>query len=59
MTGDTDWDEDADVVILGCGGAGAVAAITACDAGARVIVVEKGEGRRQHSACYHGVPVPN
>ena len=44
MTGDTGWDEEADVVILGCGGAGAVAAITACDAGAKVIVVEKGEG---------------
>jgi succinate dehydrogenase/fumarate reductase flavoprotein subunit len=41
---DTGWDEEADVVILGCGGAGAVAAITACDAGAKVIVVEKGDG---------------
>ena len=40
---DTSWDEETDVVILGCGGAGAVAAITACDAGARVVVVEKGE----------------
>ena len=37
------WDEEADVVVLGCGGAGAVAAITASDAGAKVIVVEKGE----------------
>jgi succinate dehydrogenase/fumarate reductase flavoprotein subunit len=44
MVRDTGWDEEADVVILGCGGAGAVAAITACDAGAKVIVVEKGEG---------------
>jgi succinate dehydrogenase/fumarate reductase flavoprotein subunit len=41
---DADWDEEADVVILGCGGAGAVAAITACDVGAKVIVVEKVEG---------------
>jgi FAD binding domain-containing protein len=40
---DGGWDEEADVVVLGCGGAGAVAAITACDAGAKVIVVEKGE----------------
>ena len=40
----TGWDEEADVVILGCGGAGAVAAITASDAGAKVVVVEKGEG---------------
>ena len=31
-------------MILGCGGAGAVAAIAASDAGAKVIVVEKGEG---------------
>jgi succinate dehydrogenase/fumarate reductase flavoprotein subunit len=37
------WDEEADVVVLGCGGAGAVAAITAYDTGAKVIVVEKGE----------------
>lgn len=40
---DAAWDEEADVVVLGCGGAGAVAAITACDAGAKVIVIEKGE----------------
>ena len=32
--GDTGWDEETDVVMLGCGGAGAVAAITAWDAGA-------------------------
>ena len=43
MIGDPDWDEEADVVVLGCGGAGAVAAITACDAGTKVIIVEKGE----------------
>ena len=41
---DMRWDEETDVVILGCGGAGAVAAIAASDAGAKVIVVEKGEG---------------
>jgi succinate dehydrogenase/fumarate reductase flavoprotein subunit len=44
MTRDTGWDEEADVVILGCGGAGAVAAITASDAGAKVVIVEKGNG---------------
>jgi succinate dehydrogenase/fumarate reductase flavoprotein subunit len=38
------WDEEADVVVLGCGAGGAVSAITAFDAGAKVIVVEKGEG---------------
>ncbi|MBI2858557.1 MAG: FAD-binding protein [Chloroflexi bacterium] len=35
------WDKEADVVIVGNGGAGAAAAITAHDAGARVIVLEK------------------
>ena len=39
-----EWDEDTDVLVLGCGGAGAVAAITAFDTGAKVIVLEKGEG---------------
>jgi len=34
------WDRQADVVIAGYGGAGAVAAITAYDAGAEVIIVE-------------------
>jgi succinate dehydrogenase/fumarate reductase flavoprotein subunit len=38
------WDEEADVVVIGCGGAGAVSAITAFDAGAKVLIVEKGEG---------------
>lgn len=35
------WDKEADVVIVGCGGAGTTAAITAHDAGASVIIVEK------------------
>ncbi len=38
------WDQEADVVVLGGGGAGAVAAITAYDVGASVVVVEKGDG---------------
>ena len=38
------WDEETDVVVLGCGGAGAVAAITARNAGAQVVIVEKGQG---------------
>lgn len=35
------WDKEADVVVVGFGGAGAVASITACDAGSTVIVLEK------------------
>jgi 3-oxosteroid 1-dehydrogenase len=35
------WDKEADVVVLGYGGAGAVAAITAADKGAKVLIVEK------------------
>jgi succinate dehydrogenase/fumarate reductase flavoprotein subunit len=35
------WDKEADVVIVGYGGAGAVTAITAHDAGAKVLVLEK------------------
>jgi succinate dehydrogenase/fumarate reductase flavoprotein subunit len=35
------WDEEADVVVVGFGGAGAAAAISACDAGAKVLILEK------------------
>jgi hypothetical protein len=35
------WDKEADVVVVGCGGAGTVAAVTAHDAGAKVIIIEK------------------
>jgi 3-oxosteroid 1-dehydrogenase len=35
------WDNQADVVVVGFGGAGAVAAITAHDSGANVVVLEK------------------
>lgn len=35
------WDEEADVIVVGYGGAGAVTAITAHDAGAKVLVLEK------------------
>ncbi|MBI2954587.1 MAG: FAD-binding protein [Chloroflexi bacterium] len=38
---DARWKESADIVILGYGGAGAVAAITAHDLGAEVLLVEK------------------
>ena len=35
------WDKEADVVVVGFGGAGAAAAITAHDAGAKVLILEK------------------
>ena len=35
------WDDETDVVVVGYGGSGAVTAITANDAGAKVIVLEK------------------
>ncbi|MQF94371.1 MAG: FAD-binding protein, partial [SAR202 cluster bacterium] len=35
------WDKEADVVVVGFGGAGAAAAITAQDAGASVLLLEK------------------
>ncbi len=37
----TTWNQTADVVVIGYGGAGAVSAITAYDAGASVIILEK------------------
>jgi succinate dehydrogenase/fumarate reductase flavoprotein subunit len=37
------WDDETEVLIIGYGGAGAVAAITAHDSGARVLIVEKME----------------
>ena len=37
----TRWTEEADVVIVGYGGAGAITAINAHDAGARVLIIEK------------------
>lgn len=44
--------EQADVVIIGSGGAGLSAAVTAHDLGKKVIVLEKnGYGRRQHKPC--------
>lgn len=35
------WDKEADVVVLGYGGSGIVAAVTAAEAGAKVLAIEK------------------
>ena len=46
------WDQEADVVIIGFGGAGASAAITASDLGASVLIIEKnpeGGGNTKYS----------
>ena len=42
----TPWDEEADVVVLGYGGGGAITAIEAADAGADVIILEKNPADR-------------
>lgn len=47
-TKDTRWDLEAEVVIVGYGGAGAVSAITAHDAGARVLILERQPADRRH-----------
>jgi succinate dehydrogenase/fumarate reductase flavoprotein subunit len=41
------WDRQADVVVVGFGGAGAAAAVSACDAGASVILLEKAPQGRE------------
>ncbi|MCS5594574.1 MAG: FAD-dependent oxidoreductase [Porticoccaceae bacterium] len=38
------WDYETDVVVIGCGGAGACAAISAHDAGSRVLIFELASG---------------
>ncbi len=48
------WTESADVVVVGCGFAGAVAAIAARDAGASVLVVEKMPDAGGISVCSFG-----
>ena len=50
----TRWDETVDVVVVGCGYAGAVAALAAHDAGAQVLVLEKMPDPGGISACSFG-----
>ena len=54
------WDREADVVILGYGGAGASAAITAKDAGADVVIFEKcPQGGGNTAVSSGGMMIPN
>ncbi|MBM3521749.1 MAG: FAD-binding protein, partial [Alphaproteobacteria bacterium] len=48
------WDETADVVVVGCGFAGAMAAIAAHDAGASVVLLEKMPDPGGISVCSFG-----
>lgn len=50
----TSWDHQADVVVVGCGFAGAVAAITAHDIGAEVLILEKASHVGGISICSGG-----
>jgi succinate dehydrogenase/fumarate reductase flavoprotein subunit len=48
------WDEETDVVVVGCGYAGAVAALSAHDDGARVVLIEKMREPGGISVCSAG-----
>lgn len=48
------WDKETDVVVVGYGGAGAVAAITASESGASVIILEKAPQPGGNTACASG-----
>ena len=48
------WDQSTDVVVVGCGYAGAIAAITAHDAGAQVLLLEKMPDPGGISICSFG-----
>jgi 3-oxo-5alpha-steroid 4-dehydrogenase len=49
------WDREADVVVVGFGGAGAAAALEAFDAGASVLILEKGKKPGGTTAIAGGV----
>ena len=48
------WDQSVDVVILGCGGAGMMAACQAHDAGAKVAIFDKGASPYHTATCLCG-----
>ena len=46
------WHREAEVVVVGYGGAGAVTAITAHDAGTGVLILEKQSESKRHPSTY-------
>jgi len=48
------WDDEADMVVVGYGGAGATFAFAAAEAGAEVLVLEKGDRGGGNSVCVAG-----
>ena len=53
------WDKEADIVVIGCGAGGMVAALEAVDEGASVIVVEKNASCGGNAFYSHGVVMGN
>lgn len=60
QTSNQKFDHEADVIVVGLGGAGAATAITAADNGASVIVLERQPAAtlRSNTACPRYLPLP-
>jgi len=52
----TAWDEDVDVLVVGSGAGGLVAAINAADGHAKVLVIEK-SGEYGGTSATSGIPI--
>ena len=53
------WNKEADIVVLGCGACGMVAALSAAEAGASVVAVEKNDTCGGDAYYSHGVVMGN
>ena len=53
--GELDWDVEVDVLVVGCGGCGLTAALSAAQAGAGVLVVEKEERAGGNTSLSQGM----